>query len=315
MTMQPMEPTLALFQNPLARYFAATRPAFITASLMACLIGLANAWNDGIAINVLIALVTILFALFAHAGINVLNDYYDALNGTDAQNTERIFPFTGGSRFIQNGVLTLAQTRNFGFALLAGVALAGLWLMAHSAPQLLYIGLAGLFIGWAYSAPPFNLVSRGWGELCVTAGILLITVGADFVQRKGFDAGPFVAGLSYALLATNLLYINQFPDRSADTSAGKLHWVARLDVRQARWVYVLIVLFAYAWLLVGILSGWIPVYALLACLALPLSVRAAFLLFRHAAQPHQLGEAIKLTIGAMLVHGVLISLGLILGKG
>ena len=310
---QPMEPTLAAFSNPVARYAAAMRPAFLTASLMACLIGLSIARNDGLALDAPLALITLLFALLAHAGVNVLNDYYDALNGTDAQNTERIFPFTGGSRFIQNGVLTMAQTRNFGFALLAGVALAGLWLMAHTAPQLLYIGLAGLFIGWAYSAPPFNLVGRGWGELCVAAGILLITVGTDFVQRKGFDAAPFVTGLPYALLATNLLYINQFPDRSADTAAGKLHWVARLDVRQACWGYALIVLLAYVWLLAGVLSGWIPVFALLACLALPLSVRAAFLLFRHAAQPQHLGEAIKLTIGAMLVHGALLSLGLILG--
>jgi 1,4-dihydroxy-2-naphthoate octaprenyltransferase len=35
--------------------------------------------------------------------VNVVNDYYDHLNGTDAANVERIFPFTGGSRFIQNG--------------------------------------------------------------------------------------------------------------------------------------------------------------------------------------------------------------------
>jgi len=308
-----MEPTLAQFQNPLARYFAATRPAFVTASLMAGLIGLAIARHDGIVLDVPLALVTLLFALLAHAGTNVLNDYYDALNGTDAQNTERIFPFTGGSRFIQNGVLTLAQTRNFGFALLAGVALAGLWLMEHSAPQLLYIGLTGLFIGWAYSAPPFNLVSRGWGELCVAAGILLITVGTDFVQRKGLNAAPFVAGLSYALLATNLLYINQFPDRSADTAAGKMHWVARLDVRQARWGYVLIVTLAYAWMLLSVVMGWLPVFALLALLALPLSVQAMRLLLRFAAQPRQLGDAIKLTIGAMLVHGALLSLGLILG--
>lgn len=310
--MQPMEPTLAQFQNPIARYFAATRPAFVTASLMAGLIGLAIAWHDGIVLDVPLALVTLLFALLAHAGTNVLNDYYDALNGTDAQNTERIFPFTGGSRFIQNGVLTLAQTRNYGFALLAGVALAGLWLMEHSAPQLLYIGLTGLFIGWAYSAPPFSLVSRGWGELCVVAGILLITVGTDFVQRKGFDAAPFVAGLPYALLATNLLYINQFPDRSADTAAGKMHWVARLDVRQARWGYVLIVTLAYAWMLLSVVMGWLPVLALLALLALPLSVQAVRLLLRFAAQPRQLGDAIKLTIGAMLVHGALLSFGLIL---
>jgi 1,4-dihydroxy-2-naphthoate octaprenyltransferase len=312
---QPLEPTLAAFQNPFARYFAATRPAFITASLMSCLIGLALAWHDNLTFNMPLALVTLLFALMAHAGVNVLNDYYDELNGTDACNTERIFPFTGGSRFIQNGVLTLAQTRNFGFALLACVALAGLWLMSHSAPQLLYIGLAGLFIGWAYSAPPFKLNSRGLGELSVTAGILCITVGADFVQRKGFAAAPFIAGLSYALLTANLLYINQFPDRTADTAAGKLHWVARLPVQQARWGYVLIVALAYAWLLLSVLQSWLPVLALLAVLALPLSVKASRLLLRHAAQPQQLGEAIKLTIGAIMAHGALLSLALFLSKG
>ena len=312
---QPMEPTLATFQNPLARYFAATRPAFLTASLMACLIGLATVWREAAAFDVPLALVTLLFALLAHAGVNVLNDYYDALNGTDAQNTERIFPFTGGSRFIQNGVLTMAQTRNFGFALLAGVALAGLWLMERTSPQLLYVGLAGLFIGWAYSAPPFRLNSRGLGELCVAAGFLAITVGTDFVQRKGFSATPFIAGLPYALLVTNLLYINQFPDRSADTAAGKLHWVARLPVRLARWGYALIVLLAYAWLLASVVFGWLPSRALLVLLALPFSVKAACLLFRHAAQPQQLGDAIKLTIGAMMVHRTLLSLALILSKG
>ena len=307
------EPTLATLRNPFVRYAAATRPAFLTASLMACLIGLAVARHDGLLFDVSLALVTVLFALLAHAGVNVLNDYYDALNGTDAQNTERIFPFTGGSRFIQNGVLTQTETRNFGFALMAGVAVAGLWLMARSAPQLLYVGLAGLFIGWAYSAPPFRLNSRGLGELCVAAGFLAITVGTDFVQRKGFAAAPFIAGLSYALLVTNLLYINQFPDRTADAAAGKLHWVARLQVQQARWGYVLIVTLAYLWLLVCVALGGLPRLALLALLALPLSVQAARLLLRHALQPQQLGDAIKLTIVAMMVHGTLLSLGLILG--
>jgi 1,4-dihydroxy-2-naphthoate octaprenyltransferase len=282
---------------------------------MACLIGLATIWHGVTPFDVPLALVTLLFALLAHAGVNVLNDYYDALNGTDAQNTDRIFPFTGGSRFIQNGVISQSQTRVFGFALLAGVALAGIWLMERTAPQLMYVGLAGLFIGWAYSAPPFRLNSRGLGELCVAAGFLAITVGTDFVQRKGFSVAPFIAGLPYALLVTNLLYINQFPDRTADTAAGKLHWVARLKVQHARWGYALIVGLAYAWLLLSVLLGWLPMFALLAFLALPLSVKASQLLLRHAAQPQQLGDAIKLTIGAMMVHGTLLSLALILTKG
>jgi 1,4-dihydroxy-2-naphthoate octaprenyltransferase len=308
----PLEPNATSFANPVARYFAATRPAFLTASLMACLLGLASARYDGVPFDVSLALVTLFFALLAHAGANVLNDYYDALNGTDACNTERIFPFTGGSRFIQNGVLTERQTRNFGFALFACVALAGLWLMARTNPQLLWIGLAGLLIGWAYSALPLRLNSRGMGELCIVAGFLLIVVGTDFVQRKGFSLAPVISGLSYALLAANLLYINQFPDRTADIAAGKRHWVARLEVTQARAGYVLIGALAYGWLSLCVALGWLPVTALLALLALPSSVKAAGQLWRYSTELQQLAGAIKLTIAAMLMHGAFLSLALFL---
>jgi 1,4-dihydroxy-2-naphthoate octaprenyltransferase len=58
-----------------------------------------------------------------------------------------------------------------------------------------------------------------------------------------------------------------------------------------------------------------PTLALLAFLALPLSVKATLLLLRLADKPQQLGDAIKLTIGAMMVHGTLLSLALILTKG
>ena len=40
------------------------------------------------------ALATLLLALVAHAGANVLNDYFDARNGADAANDQGLFPFT-----------------------------------------------------------------------------------------------------------------------------------------------------------------------------------------------------------------------------
>lgn len=312
--MMPEEPALATLQNSFARYFAATRPAFLAASLMACMIGLVISWHDSVAFNTLRAFITVLFAMLAHAGVNVLNDYYDALNGTDELNTERIFPYTGGSRFIQNGVLSKEQTRNFGALLMVVVMLAGLWLMSVSNWQLFYIGFAGLLIGWAYSAPPLRLDSRGLGEFCVASGFLAITVGSDFVQRGGFFAAPFIVGLSYALLVADLLYMCQFPDRTADKAVGKLHWVARLDLRQARWGYVLIAALAYGWLPFCVILGWLPGLVLLAWLALPLTVQASRLLFRHADHPGLLGDAIKLTIGAMLAHGALLCTALLITK-
>ena len=60
-----------------------------------------------------------LAVMLVHAGMNVLNDYYDEQNGTDRRNTQRLFPFTGGSRFIQNGVLSTGETLVFGAWLLA----------------------------------------------------------------------------------------------------------------------------------------------------------------------------------------------------
>ncbi len=305
----PAEPCADAFRNPFARYFAATRPAFFGASILACLIGFAVARRDGIGFDAATAWVALFSAVLAHAGVNVLNDFYDI--DTDAQNTGRIYPYTGGSRFIQNGVLSAQQTRNFGFGLFFAVLLAGLWLMLHSGFGLLYIGLAGLLIGWAYSAPPLRLSSRGLGELCVAAGFLLVSVGADFVQRKGFSADPLIAAVSYALLVANLLYISQFPDRVADAAAGKLHWVARLSPARARWGFVPIALSAYGWLVMAVLQGWLPAAALSGLLALPLSAMAARQLFIHADQPQRLGGAIRLTIAAMLLHGAALSLALL----
>jgi 1,4-dihydroxy-2-naphthoate octaprenyltransferase len=236
--MQSAEPTLASLSNPVQRYFLATRPLFLSMTLFACLIGLGTAQADGVAIVWSTAFATIVFALLAHAGVNVLNDYYDALNGTDAINTGRVFPYTGGSRFIQNGVLTLEQTARFGVTLFAVVMIAGVWLTTVSGAGLLAIGLTGLAIGWAYSAPPLKLNARGLGELCVMAGFALIVIGTDYVQRHAFAQAPFISSVSYALLVTNILYMNQFPDRAADAAAGIRHWVVRLAPEQARWGYV-----------------------------------------------------------------------------
>jgi len=311
--MPPTEPSLADLRNPVRRYVLATRPPFLSVTLFACLIGLGSAHASGVPIAWPTALATIWFALLAHAGVNVLNDYYDALNGSDAINTDRVFPFTGGSRFIQNGVLSRAATARFGVALLTLVVIAGLWLASRSGLWLLAIGLAGLIIGWAYSAPPLKLNSRGLGELAVAAGFTLIALGSDYVQRHAFALAPLIAAGSYALLVTNILFLNQFPDRAADAAAGKRHWVVRLAPQQARWGYVAIAVAAYGWLTGAVLAGLLPARALLALLAALPSALAARDLLRHAAQPQALAPAIRKTIAAATLHGVLLASALFSG--
>ncbi len=305
---KPLEPTLEALPNPLLRYFAATRPAFLAVTFVGCLLGLATAAFSGIAVGPALATATLFFALVAHAGANVINDYYDALSGCDGANTERQFPFTGGSRFIQNGILSLRATGIFGYSLLAAVVPAGLWLTAVSGSELMLIGLAGLLVGWSYSAPPLKLQSRGLGEFAVTAGWLLVVIGSDFVQRHGFAFVPVAAGLGFALLVANVLYINQFPDVKADALAGKKTLVVRLGATRARWGYVVIAVLAYGWPLLMVLRGHLPVVALVALLPAPASIAAAHQLWFRAAQPTELTPALKLTVLAASAHGLLLAI-------
>lgn len=310
--MPPLEPSLAALPNPVLRYFAATRPAFLSVTFVGVLLGLASAVASGVALDASQATLTMFFALMAHAGANVINDYYDALSGCDAANTERVFPFTGGSRFIQNGVLSMRATGVFGYALLAMVIPAGLWLTAHSANGLIIIGLAGLVVGWAYSAPPLKLQSRGLGEFGITAGWSLVVVGTDFVQRHDFHFLPVAAGLGFALLVANVLYINQFPDVRADADAGKRTLVVRLGVRNARWGYAFIAALCYGWVIAMVIGGWLPSVALVSLLSSLASLKAMSALTRHAAEPMALAPAIKLTIFAAVVHGLLLATALVL---
>ena len=304
---QVAEPALERPRNTLLRYFAATRPGFLSVTFVGCLLGVASAVDSGVRLDFAAAAVTLVFALVAHAGANVLNDYYDALNGSDADNGDRIYPFTGGSRFIQNGVLTAPETGRFGYALMAVVIPAGLWLAALSAPGLLLIGLAGLFVGWAYSAPPLRLMSRGLGEIAITAAWLLVVVGSDYVQRRSFSFAPVAAGLGFALLVANVLYMNQFPDVRADARAGKKTLVVRLGVARARWGYALMALLAYAWLFANTLAGRLPSPSLLAIAPAALSYAAARRLWDHAGNPSSLEPAIKSTILAAVLYGLVLA--------
>jgi 1,4-dihydroxy-2-naphthoate octaprenyltransferase len=148
----------------------------------------------------------------------------------------------------------------------------------------------------------------------VAAGFLLIVAGADFVQRHGFDTLPWLVGLPYALMVTNILYINQFPDRAADLAVGKRHWVARLTPDQAAHGYGLILLLAMGWLIGLIAAGRLPLWSLIALLAGLPAYKAAIDLRHFAAQPNQLAPAIRATIGAAHLLAVLLAVSLVLDK-
>ena len=297
-----------------AQWFAATRPPFLTVSIVGVLLGLATATYEHAFRSPALAALTLLFALVAHAGANVINDYYDALSGCDAVNTDRIAPFTGGSRFIQNNVLTERQTAIFGYVLLASIVPAGLWLTCQSGPLLLLIGGAGLISGWAYSAPPFKLQSRSLGEIGIMLAWLSIVLGADYVQAQSISPPALIAGLAYAPLVANVLFVNQVPDRIADATVCKNTLIVRWSAAITGWGSLVLYTLSITTLGVGLVTRMIPVSTALAFFGLIPAGVALRALFTDPTNPEQLRVAIPATITSCLLFGGLFAVGLVIGR-
>ncbi len=283
-------------------------------TVVACFLGIAVAAVCGHGPHWGKALATVLLAVLMHAAANVLNDYHDACNGADQANTQGIYPFTGGARLIQKGVVTPQDTRALALALLIFLVPWGLLLALHTGLGLLGLGVIGAFLAWAYSAPPFVLMSRGLGELTVALAWALVVIGADYVQRGAFSIIPSAIALSYGLLIGNVLLINGFPDASADAQANKRTLVVRLGPNRAAWLYLGLAVLAHAWVLVGVWWFIHPAVARWGLVSLPLSLSAAWFLFKYAHDVAQLKPALVLTVLAAVVHGLAMTLGFIFMK-
>ncbi|HEV3471677.1 MAG TPA: prenyltransferase, partial [Actinomycetota bacterium] len=208
-------------------FFLATRLPFLTATIVPVLLGALIARSHGFS-SWWFTVLALLGGSAIHLGLNIANDVSDATSGADEANVNPTM-FSGGSRVIQYGLVSLKAMRVASAACYAiGIAI-GLFFVSQTGPELLWIGAAGIFLSLAYTAPPFRLVHRGFGELCVALGFgPIMVLGSYFVVAERLSWEAFYASLPVALLIMLVLYVNQIPDRPADAKAGKRTIVVRL---------------------------------------------------------------------------------------
>lgn len=282
-------------QKTLAMWLMATRPQFFTVIISPILLGTAIAWHITHQFSFLYFSLSLFAGLIIHASVNVLNDYFD--HGADDLNHTPLTPFAGGSRMIQNGVLSRQETYRYGLALLFVAMGLGLGLVWARGWPLLWIGMIGIFSGYFYSAPPLSFNSRGLGELLVGLNFgILATLGAYYVQIQSFSMQAVFAALPLSFLVAAILYLNEFPDYSSDKQAGKETLVVRLGLQRARPVYGGLIGLNFLSILIGWKLNQLSSFSLLSLLSLPLgmfSIQKVNVDYHH---PQALIPAIKSTI-------------------
>lgn len=254
-------------KGPLAtakRLFGATRPKFFTASVLPVLVGFAWGYRAGGEFDIVVFVLAVLATAVVHAASNVFNDVGDDINGTDPANIEHVHPFTGGSRFIQNGVMTRQQMLNFSLALIALAVLLGGALISLKGITVLWLGLAGIALGLLYSMPVVHLMSRGVGEIAVAVAFGVLPVsGAAWLATGRFDTTALWLSLAVGMWVAAILQINEVPDIRADAAAGKRNLAVRFGVRGVAIVYLLMHLVAFATLVGLALRGDLPMLILI----------------------------------------------------
>ena len=285
----------------------ATRLPFLSATFVPVLIGIAIAAIHG-SFDLAAAVLTVIGANAIHLALNVANDVFDARLGADDLNVNPT-QFSGGSRVIQYGLVSLGRMAAISAGLYATGIVIGLYLLAtRYSIALLVIGVLGIVLSLFYTAPPVKLVYRGLGELTTAIGFgPLMLVGAYVVQTLGgLRPEPFVASIPVALLVALILYVNEVPDRLADERAGKRTLPVRLPRNAVVNGYLIAAATAFAVIALGVLAGMLPILALIALVPLPLIGRVREGLNRYYDQPYGLMAVMAVNIRVHMLVGVLL---------
>jgi 1,4-dihydroxy-2-naphthoate octaprenyltransferase len=256
------------------------------------------------------ALLTLIGGSFAHLGINVTNDIFDTLSGADDANTTPT-QFSGGSRVAVYDLVSIRGLSWLALGLFAVAGAIGLLLVAITQSlTLLWIGIAGVIVGVAYTAPPLKLVYRGLGEIAVALGFgPIMLLGAYVVQTGELGWEPFVLSLVPGILIALILYVNEIPDRGSDAEAGKRTLPVRLSPEAVRAGYLVAALAAFAIVVAGVVSGLFPWPALLALAAVPIALRVHQGLKVHYDSPYTLMAVMGQNVNLNLVVGGLLLVG------
>jgi len=281
------------------RLFHATRPKFFPASVLPVLAG--SAWGAQAAgsFDAVLFALALIATICVHAGANVLNDVGDETGGTDRRNTDRIYPYTGGSRFIQEGIMESAGMARLGLSLLAVAAVAGLILILMRGSMVLAFGLAGVLLAIFYSLGPVRLASIGLGELAVAVGFgLLPVVGAAWLQSGTIDDLAVMLSVPISAWVAAILLINEVPDIAADGATGKRTLPVRLGNTGTAVLYIVIHLAALAMVVGLTAAGRLPVFSPLVPAALMLlAFKAAAGIRTGLADRETMTKAIEATLG------------------
>ncbi|MGM0567354.1 MAG: prenyltransferase [Bacteroidota bacterium] len=294
------------------------RAHFLTSIIAPLILGTLLAVHINDKLDVINFLIVMVIGIGLHVATNVYNDIYDTLQGTDKVNVHRN-ESSGGSGVLLDHPELMSKMYILARSGLI-IALAGTIALTFLIDQALWPYLWGLYLLSAffskyYTAPPFKLAYRGWGEISVwfafgPMAILIATVS----QNLGLHPLVWLLMPATGLSTSSILLAGQMIDLDADRTGGKHGVASRMGTRFTSVIYILVqsAIIANVILLFIFFPGnsWLFLFALLPYIFI--FPKAAGIIFKNHNNPDLVKKGAKLTVLIHLAFSFLLIVGFVI---
>lgn len=309
-----MDTTIEACQKPsLAKaLLLETRPQFLILIPCVLSLGIAVAFFNGF-FNWQHLLLALVGSLLIHASVNILNDYTDWVRGTDklVQRT----PFSGGSGLIKDGAISQKIVLIEGIVTLLAALGIGLY-FAYLYPVLIWLVIAGALLTVFYTPLLTKTVIT---EVFPGIGLGIIPVIGAYVVMQPLGQGLITPQIIWAsipagILVSGLLWINELPDIKADAATGRRHAVLLLGTLNAARGYVALLVLTYAFVVIPVALGVLPVWSLLGLLTMPIAFKAGTGAIKNHDSIEGIIPALGQNVLTVLATPVLMAIGVAIAK-
>jgi 1,4-dihydroxy-2-naphthoate polyprenyltransferase len=254
------------YVDPVTRWLIAMRASVLAMTVISGLLGGLLAAVAG-KFDLGLLLWTTLGLTLAHAGSNLVNDFWDARHGMDTADSPRV---NYSSQPFVNHEFSDRQLLIGTGIILAAAALIGVYLLTVSGPIVALFAVAGAAVLLFYSGDPFPLKYRGLGEIAVLIvwGPLMVG-GTYYVITRELPLWVLAASLPYALGVTTVLLGKHLDKYDFDKRMHINTLVVLLGEKNARRLTLALVALMYVTALALVVAGVLLPTVLLVLLALP----------------------------------------------
>jgi 1,4-dihydroxy-2-naphthoate octaprenyltransferase len=294
--------------NSLKAWLLATRPKTLTGAAVPVMIGGAWSWVDAqlydeTPFNWVPLILCFLFAFIMQIDANLINDFFDFVNGADNSETR-----LGPRRACAQGWIKLDSMKRAIALTTCLAAVVGLPLVWYGGLEMILIGIICIIFCFLYTT---HLSYIGMGDVLVLLffGIIPVCI-TYYIQLHTCTWYVFVSSIACGLVIDALLLVNNFRDRDNDREADKITLVVRIGEENSLALYLCVGVTAC---LLGI-AAWIgghPLAALLPLLYLVLHV-FTYLDIKRINRGKLLNRCLAKTARNIFVYGLTVSLGLLL---